>query len=69
MLSMGSRNTVLAKRTSGIHSPQTTWAHRPSSVCLKAPPLLGQRQHSTEREGDCRHLLHSHCPSGMYGTP
>ena len=51
MLSIGSRNTVLANRTSGIQRPHTTWAQRPSSVCLKAPPRLGQRQHSTDREG------------------
>ena len=61
--------TVLAKQTSGIHRAQTTWAHRLSSVCLKAPPRLGHRAQSTAREGDCRHLRHSHWPSGMYGTP
>ena len=38
MLSIGSKKTVLAKRTSGIQRPQTTWAQRPSSVCLNAPP-------------------------------
>ncbi len=38
MLSIGSKKTVLANRTSGIQRPHTTWAHRPSSVCLKAPP-------------------------------
>ena len=37
----------------------------PSSVCLKAPPLLGHRQHSTLRLGDCRHRRHSHWPSGI----
>uniref|UniRef100_A0A0B7AXD7 Uncharacterized protein n=1 Tax=Arion vulgaris TaxID=1028688 RepID=A0A0B7AXD7_9EUPU len=37
---MGSKKTVLAKPTSGIHRAQTTWAQRPSSVCLNAPPLL-----------------------------
>ena len=65
MLSIGSRKTVLANLTSGIHRPHTTCAHLPSSVCLKAPPRLGQRQHSTLLLGDWRHLLHSHCPSGM----
>ena len=60
ILSMGSRKTVLANRTSGIQRPHTTCAQRPSSVRLKAPPLLGQRQHSTLREGDCRQRRHSH---------
>lgn len=56
--------------TSGIHKAQTTCAQVDGrSVCLKAPPRLGQRTQSTAREGLCKHLLQSHWPSGMYGTP
>lgn len=37
--------------------------------CLyKLPPVLGHKTQLTRREGDCKHLLQSHCPSGMYGT-
>lgn len=53
---MGSKNTVFANLTSGIHNAQTTWAQVPRSVCLNAPPWLGHRTQSTALLGDCKHL-------------
>lgn len=42
MLSMGSRKIRVGKADLGIQRAHLTWAQRPSSVCLKAPPLLAQ---------------------------
>ncbi len=50
--SIGSRNTVLAKCTSGTQIAHVTCAHRPSVVCLKAPPPLGHKQQPTGADGD-----------------
>ena len=69
IFSRGSKKIRLAKTTSGIQRPQTTWAHRSSEVFLKAPPVLGQRQQETGSLGECKHLRQSQDPSGIYGTP
>lgn len=56
-LPIGSKNTVFANRTSGIHKAQTTCAQVPLSVCLNAPPWFGHKTQSTALLGDCKHLI------------
>lgn len=55
---IGSMNTSLTTRVSGTHMAHRRWTHSPRTVCLNAPPSLGQsiqdlmtREHSESRAG------------------
>jgi hypothetical protein len=61
----GSINTSFATLVSGTHMAHRRWTQSPWTVCLNAPPSLGQRMHETGFSGETVHLRQSHWPSGM----
>lgn len=63
--SIGSINVGFPRTHSGTQIAHKRWAHFPLEVCLKAPPSLGQRMHSTRLSGATVHFRQSHCPSGI----